>query len=91
MAVEKVVLRSDLDLEGVATEFSPLLVGLLRSARELNLGALEELSLHLEKLVLVARWITDEYFVVVALPADGNFGRARFELRKAAALLRDEF
>ena len=91
LAVEKVSLGADLDLEAAATELSTVLVSLLRSARELKLGALEELTFHLEKLVLVARWITEEYFIIVALSAGGNSGRARFELRKAAAQLREQF
>ncbi|HEX9639361.1 MAG TPA: roadblock/LC7 domain-containing protein [Acidobacteriota bacterium] len=91
LAVEQVSSAAELDLESIATEFSTVLVSLLRSSRELKLGAIEELTLHVEKLVLVARWISEEYFIIVALSADGNFGRARFELRKAAAQLRDQF
>ena len=91
LTVEQVRFGAELDLEGIATELSPVLVGLLKSARELQLGALEEVSLRLEKLVLVARWINPEYFVVIALVADGNFGRARFELRKAVLSLHDQF
>jgi predicted regulator of Ras-like GTPase activity (Roadblock/LC7/MglB family) len=34
--------------------------------------------------------VTEEYYLLLLLARDGNFGRGRFELRKAAAMLEKE-
>jgi hypothetical protein len=40
---------------------------------------------------MVMRLLSRDYFVVLALSAQGNLGRARFELRKAELKLAKEF
>ncbi len=37
------------------------------------------------------RMLTRDYFVVLAISPEGNLGRGRFELRKAALKLAKEF
>jgi hypothetical protein len=34
--------------------------------------------------------VTPEYFILLVMKPDGNYGRARFELAKAKLALRDE-
>jgi hypothetical protein len=34
--------------------------------------------------------VTEEYYLLLLLARDGNFGRGRFELRKAAVALEKE-
>jgi hypothetical protein len=46
-----------------------------------------ELSVQSERLLVVARLVSPEYFMVVALKPDGNFGKARFMLRVTAPKL----
>ena len=50
------------------------------------MGKASEVSIRTEKLVAVARPLTPDYFVVLALSPEGNVGRARYELRVAAEL-----
>ena len=80
--------------EGAEVDFRTLLVeysGLLRSAREAaennQAGGVDEVSVSTEKLVAVARVVSPEYFMVVALRPDGNIGKARFYLRVTAPKL----
>jgi hypothetical protein len=47
-------------------------------------------SVSTEKLVAVARVVSPEYFMVVALTPDGNLGKARFYLRVTAPKLLSE-
>jgi hypothetical protein len=49
-----------------------------------------ELSLQSERLLTVARLVSSEYFMVVALRPDGNFGKARYMLRITAPKLAAE-
>jgi hypothetical protein len=43
-----------------------------------------------EKFVTFLSEVTPEYYILLVLKPDGNYGRARFELSKAKYLLRDE-
>jgi predicted regulator of Ras-like GTPase activity (Roadblock/LC7/MglB family) len=83
--------------DGAALDVPSLLVeytGVLRSARDAAeahaAGGLAELSIATEKLLTVARVVSPEYFMVVALAPDGNFGKARYLLRVTAPKLRAE-
>jgi predicted regulator of Ras-like GTPase activity (Roadblock/LC7/MglB family) len=78
---------TDIDVKSLLVEYS----NVFRSAREAaeahEAGGLAELSLQTEKLLTVARLVSPEYFMVVALRPDGNFGKARFMLRVVAPRL----
>jgi predicted regulator of Ras-like GTPase activity (Roadblock/LC7/MglB family) len=80
----------DLDVKSLLVEYS----GLFRSAREASeaheAGGVAELSVHTDKLLTVARLISPEYYMVVALSPDGNLGKARYLLRVTAPKLRSE-
>ena len=73
-----------LDVQTLLVEYS----GLFRSAREAaaaqQAGGVTELSIQSEHLLVVARLVSPEYFLVVALRPDGNFGKARYVLRVTA-------
>ncbi len=79
-----------LDLRSVLVEFSTL----YRSAKDASgahqAGAVNELSIQTERLLTVARVVSPEYFMVVALRPDGNFGKARYMLRVTAPRLASE-
>jgi hypothetical protein len=73
------VAGDDLDVKSLLVEYS----GVLRSAREAA-------EVSTERLTAVARLISPEYFMVVALKPDGNQGKARFVLRVTAPKVRAE-
>jgi predicted regulator of Ras-like GTPase activity (Roadblock/LC7/MglB family) len=67
--------------------------GFIKSVRpnaELNTGDVLQFALVTEKYITFLSAVTDEYFVLLVMRPDGNYGRARFELAKAKHLLRDE-
>jgi predicted regulator of Ras-like GTPase activity (Roadblock/LC7/MglB family) len=80
----------DVDLKALLVEYS----GLFRSAREAaevhSAGAIVELFVETEKVLTVARLISPEYYMVVALAPGGNLGKARYLLRVTAPRLRSE-
>ena len=80
-----------IDLDLMATEFTTLVRRNLRTAVDTELGELREMVFVMDLLTLVARPITPEYFLLVALNPGGNVGRARFELRKAQLAMEPEF
>jgi predicted regulator of Ras-like GTPase activity (Roadblock/LC7/MglB family) len=81
---------SDLDMKSLLVEYS----GVFRSARDAagahQAGGVSELSISTDKVVAVARQVTPEYFMVMALTPGGNLGKARYLLRVTAPLLRSE-
>jgi predicted regulator of Ras-like GTPase activity (Roadblock/LC7/MglB family) len=93
IAVEKVLGEAGMDanLDVAAAEFTSLVRGAQRAGNDTGLGGLRELVVSLESAVMVMRLLSRDYFVVLALNAHGNLGRARFELRKAELKLAKEF
>jgi predicted regulator of Ras-like GTPase activity (Roadblock/LC7/MglB family) len=93
IAVEKVLNSeaNDANLDVAAAEFTTLVRNAQRSGNDIGLGNLQELVIHLESAVFIMRLFTHDYFVVLALKPEGNYGRGRFELRKAELQLAREF
>jgi predicted regulator of Ras-like GTPase activity (Roadblock/LC7/MglB family) len=93
IAVEKVMSpeASDANLDVAAAEFTSLVRNAQRSGNDIGLGGLREMVIQLESAVFIMRLFTRDYFVVLALKPDGNYGRGRFELRKAELQLAQEF
>ena len=84
-------LAPPMDIDLVATEFTTLLRRSMRTATDTDLGELQEMVLATDHMTFLARPITAEYFLLLALNPGGNVGRARFELRKAQLTLETEF
>jgi predicted regulator of Ras-like GTPase activity (Roadblock/LC7/MglB family) len=79
----------DVPLDVFGAEFG----GFIKSVRpnaELNTGEVLQFSLVTEKYITFLSAVTPEYFVLLVLRPDGNYGRARYELARARHLLRDE-
>ncbi len=80
----------DVDVQSLLVEYS----GIFRTAREASqahdAGGVAEVSIQTDKILTVARLVSPEYFMVVALQPDGNFGKARYMLRVTAPKLRSE-
>lgn len=102
--VEGALAVSLIGLDGIAVEtindkqvpldvFGAEFGGFVKSVRpnaELNTGEVLQFALVTEKYITFLSAVTSEYFVLLVMRPDGNYGRARFELAKAKHLLRDE-
>ena len=82
--------QGDLDLKSLLVEYS----GVFRNARDAadvhQAGGISEVSINTDKLVTVARLVSPDYFMVVALRPEGNYGKARYLLRITAPKVRAE-
>lgn len=80
----------DLDVRSLLVEYS----GVLRTLRDAvgahRAGDLSEISVHTDRLVTVARLLSPDYFMAVALQPEGNQGKARYLLRIAAPKVKAE-
>jgi len=93
IAVEMVMSQEadDANLDVAAAEFTSLVRNAQRTGVDTGLGSLRELVVQLESAVIIMRLFTKDYFIVLAIKPDGNYGRGRFELRKAELQLAREF
>jgi predicted regulator of Ras-like GTPase activity (Roadblock/LC7/MglB family) len=77
-------------LEILGAEFGGFVKSIRSANTELNTGDVLQFALVTEKYITFLSEVTPEYYILLVLSPDGNYGRARFELAKAKHLLRDE-
>jgi predicted regulator of Ras-like GTPase activity (Roadblock/LC7/MglB family) len=77
-------------LDILGAEFGGFIKSIKQANTELNTGEVTQFSLVTEKYVTFLSAVTSEYFILLVLKPDGNYGRARFELARAKNVLRDE-
>lgn len=86
--VETYVKQNDrVDVNTVAMEFSFILTQVRKAGDSLQVGSLEELSVRAQRLVLICRMLSPQYFVAVAVAPEGNLGKARYLARVSAPQL----
>lgn len=86
--VETYVRHADkVDVTTVAMEFSFILTQVRKAGESLAVGNLEEMSVKAQRLLLVCRMISPQYFVAIVISPEGNFGKARFLARLATPAL----
>ncbi len=76
------------DVQTLSMEFAHLIAQARRTLESVEGGALEEFTLRTDKLTLVVRVLTSEYFLACAILPRANLGRARYLMRLTAPGLR---
>ena len=89
IAVETVG-RGEVPLDILGAEFGGFVKSIRHANTELDTGEVLQFALVTEKYITFLSEVTPEYYILLVLQPDGNYGRARFELAKAKFLLRDE-
>jgi predicted regulator of Ras-like GTPase activity (Roadblock/LC7/MglB family) len=91
IAVEKLVVESDPNLEAVAAEYTTLLRASMSAAGDTGMGEVRELTIATDRMTALLVGITPEYFLFAALNPGALAGRARHVLRTAGLALQQEF
>lgn len=89
IAVETVG-AGEVPLDVLGAEFGGFIKSIQNTNTELDTGEVLQFTLVTEKFITFLSEVTPEYYILLVLRPDGNYGRARFELSKAKHLLRDE-
>jgi len=89
--VEEYTVGGDVDVQSMTVEFSALLKEIERGSQSAEIGSTREVTVIADKAVIMLRRLNDEYFFVLILKPDGNFGKGRFMLRMSAPRLLKEF
>jgi predicted regulator of Ras-like GTPase activity (Roadblock/LC7/MglB family) len=78
------------DITTVGMEYSFVLGQVCKAAETLDAGGVVELTVRMERLTIVMRLVTQEYFLALAVLPGGNTGKGRYLLRVAAPELERE-
>ncbi len=81
---------TDLDLPSLLVEYTTLLNQVRAAAGVLQSGDVRELVISTDRLTALSRPLSNEYFVVLALSPEGNWGKARYMLRVVSPDLQRE-
>jgi predicted regulator of Ras-like GTPase activity (Roadblock/LC7/MglB family) len=90
MPVESVSADPEIDVEALAAEMVAQARAISENHRELEVGNVQQLSVTTERVTLMVSAVTSDYYLLLVLGPEGNYGRARFELRRARLLLEDD-
>lgn len=90
ISVESVSSDPELDLELLAAELVTQARTLSDHHRELEVGEVQQFSIATDRAVLMMSAVSGGYYLLLVLEPDGNYGRARFELRRARLLLEQD-
>ena len=85
--VDTYIRQNSVDVTTIGMEFSFILGQVRKAGESLQVGGLEELSVKAQRLMLICRMVSPQYFVAVALSPEGNFGKARYLARIAQPAL----
>ena len=89
IAVETIS-ASQVPIDALGAEFGGFVKSIRHANTELDTGEVLQFALVTERYITFLSEVTSEYYILLVLQPDGNYGRARFELSKAKHLLRDE-
>jgi predicted regulator of Ras-like GTPase activity (Roadblock/LC7/MglB family) len=90
IAIESFDPDASLDIKTISSDFSFVLTQVRKASEILEVGGLEEVSIHTESMVFVVRVLSEEHFFAIVMRPSGNFGKARFLMRIAAPSLRSQ-
>ena len=78
------------DIQTVGMEFTHILAQVRKAADALDAGGTEEVTIRTEKMTILIRMLTKDYFLAVALAPTGNSGKGRYLMRVTAPKLQAE-
>jgi predicted regulator of Ras-like GTPase activity (Roadblock/LC7/MglB family) len=79
-----------MSIEAFAAELGAFVKSAQGSRTSLSSESVEQLTLVTDTSIAILSRVTGEYYLLLLLSREGNFGRGRFELAKAALTLEKE-
>jgi len=78
------------DLQLLVVEYANLLRDIRQTVTLLENGSMQEVSIATDRLRVLVRVISEDFFLILVMTADGNYGKGRYLLSREALQLRDE-
>ena len=91
ISVEEYSLNKELDIQSMTVEYSALLKEIEKGSQAAHLGSTREVTVITDSAMIMLRRLNDEYFFVLIIRPEGNFGKGRFLLRMSVPKLLKEF
>jgi predicted regulator of Ras-like GTPase activity (Roadblock/LC7/MglB family) len=89
--VEEYSVSEDMDIQSMTVEYSSLLKEIEKGSQAAQMGTTKEVTVMADKAMIMLRRLNDEYFFVLIIKPEGNFGKGRFLLRMSVPKLLKEF
>lgn len=89
--VEEYKVNGEMDIQSMTIEYSSLLKEIEKGSQATQMGVTKEVTVIADRAMIMLRRLNDEYFVVLIIRPEGNFGKGRFLLRMAVPKLLREF
>lgn len=89
--VEEYVTEKLLDLNDLGAEASAMIRDIETAAKELRLGEAREFSIISDECGIILRKINKDYYFVLVIRPEGNYGKGRFVLKKIVPRIEKEF
>ena len=89
--VEEFSVSSEIDLQSMTVEYSSLLKEIEKGSQTADMGSTKEVTVIADKAMIMLRRLNNEYFFVLVMKPEGNFGKGRFLLRMSVPKLLKEF
>lgn len=78
------------DITTMSIEFTNILREIRASSEQLKVGNVEELTIKSDSMIFLIKMINEEYFVAIVLKPQGNYGKARYLIRKSVPAFKSE-
>ena len=78
------------DIQTVGMELAHVISQVRRAAELLEVGALREVTVRADNLIVILHVLNDEYFVAIAVRPEASFGKARYVLRMLVPQIQSE-
>ncbi len=79
-----------LDIQTVGMEFSYILMQVRKAVDTLDAGGVEEVTIRTDKVTILIRVLSKDYFLALAVAPTGNHGKGRYMLRITAPKIQAE-
>ncbi|HTG00904.1 MAG TPA: roadblock/LC7 domain-containing protein [Nitrospirota bacterium] len=89
--VEEYSVQGDMDLQSMTVEYASLIKEIEKGSQAAQMGSTNEVTVVADKAMIMLRRLNDEYFFVLIIKPEGNFGKGRFLLRMSVPKLLKEF
>jgi predicted regulator of Ras-like GTPase activity (Roadblock/LC7/MglB family) len=89
--VEEYSVSAEMDIQSMTVEYSSLLKEIEKGSQAAHMGSTREVTVIADKAVIMLRRLNEDYFFVLIVKPEGNFGKGRFLLRMSVPKLLKEF
>ncbi len=90
IVVEEYKTGQNIDLQSIGAEYSTIIKEIGKASSSLSLGKMKEISVTTDKATVLMGQINAEYFLIMFIKPEGNFGKGRFLLRRELQRLEKE-